>query len=258
MKRLIACGCSFTYGQGLLDCVGFNGGPGTQPSKYAWPQVCADVLGIPCVNIAECGLGNKHIAYRILNFDFEPGDIVVVMWSFFTRHCVILDKNDVLDIYPGLDPDQYQEPGVQRLAYEYYSSELLSNEKNQAIENLMYIKLVDLFLKNKNIPMVHATLQDQYFKQLSTVHMASDRENFKYVRNTFQKFPKEQAEKKFGSNTYDIGVLASSQSDWFDIPEILTFDDGIEYPKPAEGHPDRVSHKDFGYRLAKIIAERQA
>ncbi len=101
MNRLVAFGCSNTYGEGLTDCwVDKNGQPtmkqkgshGQKPSKYAWPRLVSDDLGRKCVNFAVPGASNKHILDIILHTKYVKGDIVVVMWSYFDRYCVFLEK----------------------------------------------------------------------------------------------------------------------------------------------------------------------
>ena len=51
MSRLITFGDSFTYGHGLVDChVPEKNWQGPNPSKFAWPQVLGDMLGIEVIN----------------------------------------------------------------------------------------------------------------------------------------------------------------------------------------------------------------
>ena len=44
MPRLIAFGCSNTYGQGLEDCHILPNFPGPSPSKTAWPNTLGNLL----------------------------------------------------------------------------------------------------------------------------------------------------------------------------------------------------------------------
>ena len=84
MARLIAFGCSFTYGHGLPDCaIGNDAGP--EPSQHSWPALLADKLGRSVVNMSRPGSGNTEILWKLINFDFEPDDLCVIMWSYFTR-----------------------------------------------------------------------------------------------------------------------------------------------------------------------------
>ena len=88
MDRLVAFGCSNTYGEGLPDCwVDKNGDPsrtkdgyhGPKPSKLAWPRLIANNMKRKCVNFAVPGASNKHILDIILHTKFVKGDIVVIV-----------------------------------------------------------------------------------------------------------------------------------------------------------------------------------
>lgn len=93
-KRIVAFGCSNTWGEGLPDkwdyehkiCTYDNG-----PSKFAWPQILANNLKRECLNLSEPGTSNKFITNRILNTKFEKDDIVVVVWTFYSRTCFFQD-----------------------------------------------------------------------------------------------------------------------------------------------------------------------
>jgi hypothetical protein len=76
MNRLITFGCSFTYGQGLPDCLNFK-----SPSKMGWPSMLAEKLNKEIINISSPGASNLEILYNILNFNFHQSDTVVVMWT---------------------------------------------------------------------------------------------------------------------------------------------------------------------------------
>ena len=70
MKRLVAFGCSLTYGQYLDD-----------RHTQSWPAQLGKKLGIDVENISWPGDSNKAILYNILNFDFKSGDVCVVLWT---------------------------------------------------------------------------------------------------------------------------------------------------------------------------------
>ena len=76
-KRLIASGCSFTYGQGLAD-----------PQTEAWPAVLGKQLGLEVVNLAQCGASNYYIVNSLMDFmitDHQPGDFYICGWSHWSR-----------------------------------------------------------------------------------------------------------------------------------------------------------------------------
>lgn len=117
--RLIAFGCSFTYGHGLPDCYVKNMYPGTEPSKFAWPELLAQLTDRICVNKASCGASNKEIWYDIHKFEFEPQDLVFVHWSFYHRSC-ILHPNGIAPIaHWMIDTDQNSNTFFKKFYSEY-------------------------------------------------------------------------------------------------------------------------------------------
>jgi len=97
--RLLAFGCSNTLGNGLELEPSNNYRHLYKPSKYAWPQVLANMLDRQCINRANSGASNRQITYTILNTEFQSDDIVIIMWTYFDRHCVFLrpwSKEEVL------------------------------------------------------------------------------------------------------------------------------------------------------------------
>ena len=94
MSRLVTFGCSNTFGYALSDVWDYKknipivDGP---PSKYAWPQLLADKLDLECVNLGIPGASNKQIWHTIINTEFFETDIVIILWSWYNRWCV-LDK----------------------------------------------------------------------------------------------------------------------------------------------------------------------
>lgn len=85
-------GDSCTYGSSLPDCISMDYMDYTDPppSKFAWPNLVANKLGIPHVNLSFPGVSNLRIHWTIRNMNFNADDIVVVQWSYAER-CVILD-----------------------------------------------------------------------------------------------------------------------------------------------------------------------
>jgi hypothetical protein len=75
-KRLVAAGCSFTYGLGLED-----------PVNQSWPGVLGKLLDCEVVNLGTPGAGNSYIANSILDqHATDPEfDLVVVGWSRWAR-----------------------------------------------------------------------------------------------------------------------------------------------------------------------------
>jgi hypothetical protein len=107
MSRLIAFGCSHTYGHGLPDCFIPPYEPGKIPSKLAWPNHLAKLMNIDnVVNKSLCGSSCKEIWNEILKFNFEEDDVVFILWSFRDRSCVFTDEypdpcSGIIKILPG-------------------------------------------------------------------------------------------------------------------------------------------------------------
>jgi len=96
MKRLVAFGDSYTYGDGLADCwvkhSSDNYTSGNVCSQYAWPALVAKNLGYSVVNSSCSGLSNLGMLHRLLNTVFTENDVCVIMWSFPHRD-MIFNKN---------------------------------------------------------------------------------------------------------------------------------------------------------------------
>lgn len=91
MTRLVAFGCSYTYGSHLNDCPPDS----LQPSSFSWPALAAEKLGIAVINCSKPGSSNLEILHTILNFNFKKDDVVVVLWSMFSRG-TIFDKGKMI------------------------------------------------------------------------------------------------------------------------------------------------------------------
>jgi hypothetical protein len=92
MQRLVTFGCSCTFGEALPDCIIKNWHDDITPSKFAWPQVLANLMSIECDNRARPGNSNFQILDTILSSKIEKTDTVVVMWSYFGRDMIIDDN----------------------------------------------------------------------------------------------------------------------------------------------------------------------
>ena len=97
--RLIAFGCSFTFGHGLEDCWDENyQSCGKYPSNLAWPSVLAQILKKECVNMSLPGSSNKLILSRITNFEFQKKDIAVILWSKTPRVSIFTNKDHYVNL----------------------------------------------------------------------------------------------------------------------------------------------------------------
>ena len=120
MSRLIAFGCSLTYGDCLEDCIDFNQvnkiiidngklkkmyGCGPQPSQYAWPSVLGKLLNIDqVVNKGWSGCSNKFIWKSIVDFKYQKDDLVFINWTLIDRYTSFgLDEDDSIHIGPWMN-----------------------------------------------------------------------------------------------------------------------------------------------------------
>ena len=82
ISRVVAFGDSQTYGYFLTET---NNGYGTGPNDLAWPTVVANCYNVDAINNGVCGASNKEIWLESINFNYQKGDIVCILWSFFDR-----------------------------------------------------------------------------------------------------------------------------------------------------------------------------
>lgn len=151
MSRLIAYGCSYTYGQGLEDCyipqthpdkLG-QYGPGPNPSNFAWPAHLGRLLRCDVINRARPGSSNKEILWQILNCEHDQDDKVVILWSHVDRHCVILENNQEY-------PEQYGWWVTTEKSKYYLDYAVKTHEKyDRFIECLMFVELANYYLKDR-------------------------------------------------------------------------------------------------------------
>lgn len=151
--RLIAFGCSLTYGAGLSDCFVPPDRPGPYPSKKSWPYLISLALGVDCINQSRPGSSNKEIWHSIVSFDFQEDDIVFIMWSYPERTCVL---------HPTKDKSQQIGPwaGTGDLFYKQFYSEYDSRTMSR-----LFVNHANLFLKSKRLKIVNLVV-DSKFKYL--------------------------------------------------------------------------------------------
>jgi hypothetical protein len=156
MGRLIAFGCSMTYGQALPDCFvpPYNAGP--KPSKYSWISLVAELTKLECVNLAKPGSSNKRIAHDILNFKFLDDDTVFIQWTYPNRTTVIESKNKAHNILPNLKE-------IKSLTY--YRE--LHSPYDSILQSKLYIHSINMLLKSKNINVYNLVLKKEYTKCLN-------------------------------------------------------------------------------------------
>lgn len=103
MATLHTFGCSLTQGHALPDVIlpdlaeedraklgkhkHWSDRHILAPSKYAWPQLLGDKLGLSVVNHGRRGACFQQIARQcsVAGPSIKPGDTVIVMWTYFSR-----------------------------------------------------------------------------------------------------------------------------------------------------------------------------
>ena len=88
MKKLLAIGDSFTYGEELADI------------NNAWPYVLGHKLGYEVTNLSKPASSNYRMLRCLLEEDINKYDLVIIAWSIFDR-LEVADEIGIYDIWPG-------------------------------------------------------------------------------------------------------------------------------------------------------------
>lgn len=149
MTKIVAFGCSYTYGHGLHDCHDRKtNGAGPHPSNYTYVQHLARRLRIKTVlNLAEPGVGNKYIMHKIdtnlHNIDKE--DLVIIQWSFIDRYSILHNSEDIKNLGPWKVDDDKISSGYYKHLYSEYD-----HRKHTG----WYINCANAMLKHKGVMQV--------------------------------------------------------------------------------------------------------
>ena len=164
MNRLVAFGCSHTYGESLPDCL--SGQPMPPPSRFAWPYLLAQRLSLECVNHAECGASNKEIHNKIVNTPIQKNDTVCILWTHTDRTC-FLTKDYPLQFMPSYAKKRKHHVKKRwQLNNMYYG--FLHTEENAQFETQLSIDHTYRYFKDLNITNYHFTF-DRKEKPISSV-----------------------------------------------------------------------------------------
>ena len=194
MSRLIAFGCSYTYGHGLEDCVDEFMMPGPTASKLAWPQLLADKLNLECINEGQPGASNKQTWYKIINYKFRITDLVFILWSTNERHCIINKDYTV---------DQIGHWVKSKPSKMYYKH--LFNEVDQAIDSNLRIEHCTYHLINKGIIHYNMLFRKDTIDRPSNATILDT--NFRTIKHGMPRavdklHPGKEAHKKFAQEIY--------------------------------------------------------
>ena len=81
--RIYACGCSFTYGDELID-----------PTKSAWPARLAEKLSASIDNNAVSGGTNNRTVYQTIKNTQKNYDLYLIAWTTYSRFTFYKSDNN--------------------------------------------------------------------------------------------------------------------------------------------------------------------
>jgi|LauGreStaDraftv2_3_1035109.scaffolds.fasta_scaffold00190_8 hypothetical protein len=145
--RLVAFGCSFTYGDALPDTWPVHE-LGQTSSKFAWPAVLGKLLEVEVDNRGRSGASNFEILFNILNYDFKSTDVVIIMWSFPDRD-MLFNKSHFWQEQQHTSVGAWNDSELEKhWAMAHSSADL-------AIKSWFYIHHASLFLESQGIKFIN-------------------------------------------------------------------------------------------------------
>ena len=143
MSRLITFGCSHTRGEGVDD-----------PSTESWPAYLAKNLELECVNLGKDGISNKFIQHTVHTFDFQPDDVVVILWTYPVRYDIFKSPTESISMLPMTNGK------LNNLWYQNFYTDY-----NASFESKVIIHQVNSYLQDKYIT-VHNLVINKTFTNL--------------------------------------------------------------------------------------------
>jgi len=159
-KKLIAIGCSYTehYLNNPMS-------PDFDHNFPRWPQHLADKLDMECVNLGQCGLGNKYILSKIVDTVLTEKNIglIVLMWSEWMRQDFQDSANAWYSFHPHRDnseTEKYPIDSKSRNSILQYN-----NTYDVTIKSLRYFLIAQMLLKDIPYLMIQGTspLDQRFF-----------------------------------------------------------------------------------------------
>jgi len=180
--RIISFGPSEMYGHGLVDCFIPPNTPGNIPSKFAYPSLVAKHLECECINLSSPGCGALDVLLKILGFDFNANDIVLVQWPSLGTATLISEDNNLVNIQPWMAEDSLKilkhAVGADLIQYQANKSNLSINEqliiaqnfykthsdRHLSITNCLYMDYAALYLDSKHLKKVFGGAESWNFE----------------------------------------------------------------------------------------------
>jgi hypothetical protein len=97
MKKLLAIGDSFTYGDELEDV------------NHGWAHLLSRRLGYGITNKGVCGSGNIKMVRSLVEENVDDYDLAVIAWSGFDR-IEMADEYSIWETWPGAHDNSYRVP----------------------------------------------------------------------------------------------------------------------------------------------------
>lgn len=177
MDRLVAFGCSHTFGQALPDC-DFDYGM-VPPSKLSWPFKLGEMLKIDVHNAAIPGASNKQIMNQILTFPFKNTDTAIVLWSYADRFTILDQDRNKYYNYEDINYRNQLVPNMtknNRTAKYYYR--YVYNRTDNLIMTAHYISYVKLYLNSQNIINYHTCAEEIHHPSIFSIKHGEIRNRF--------------------------------------------------------------------------------
>jgi hypothetical protein len=160
--RFVSVGCSITYGEGLPDCISDNlKWAGPTPSNLSWASLLSKRYNAPLINLSIPGASNFYIFNKVVDFDWQPGDIALLLFTFYHRYTIFDDGILPHNITPH-DVNVKSKMHRAKVFYDLFDDHHLALNDRLSIDSSFYC------LSHHNVPFasrfINLPQQQQYLK----------------------------------------------------------------------------------------------
>jgi len=148
--KLYFFGDSHAYGTGLRDCITADRYAGSVHSQLSFPNIIAEMMGLPYENLGRDGASNQQILHSVRSSNITSDDMAIICWSHWSRN--FANRAD------GGKQIMVHFKDCQRF-YEIYDDSALQYASHLSIEH------ANLWLKHRSIPNLNFSIHDQYHDQ---------------------------------------------------------------------------------------------